>query len=170
MVAMNDLNMKQVGRNIKLARTMQGLTQKELGRRCGIAYTSVRRYEAGLVSMSVPMLYRFAQALRLQPSDLMFATGTNEDQYNIRVTSNVYENAFRQLHLAGFSCEPVQEEDDNFAQDEKRFYIYETEKPETRVVMDFSALQKILDKAYWEANAWKCQCIRRELGASPIEV
>ena len=59
------------GENIKKYRKKRGLTQKELGQLCGIAETTIRRYELGSLNPKYETLEKIAKALDIEVSDLI---------------------------------------------------------------------------------------------------
>ena len=52
-----------VGERIRAARKAQGLTQKQLGEKCGIAEPTIRRYELGKLNPKPDTLKKIAKAL-----------------------------------------------------------------------------------------------------------
>ena len=60
-----------VGEKIRAARTAQGLTQDELGGRCGIAGANIRKYELGKANPKFSTLARIADALNVPVQDLI---------------------------------------------------------------------------------------------------
>lgn len=60
-----------VGEKIRAARTAQGLTQDELGGRCGIAGANIRKYELGKANPKFSTLARIADALNIPVQDLI---------------------------------------------------------------------------------------------------
>lgn len=59
------------GSRIKEIRTQKGLTQKELGRKCEIAESTIRRYELGSLNPKIETLQKIANALEVSVSDLL---------------------------------------------------------------------------------------------------
>ena len=62
---------RTVGETIKLARCAAGLTQKELGEKCGLADSAIRKYEAGKIEPKLLLRLRLAAVLGIALSDLM---------------------------------------------------------------------------------------------------
>lgn len=60
-----------VGEKIRAARTAQGLTQDELGGRCGIAGANIRKYELGKANPKYKTLIRIADALKIPVTDIV---------------------------------------------------------------------------------------------------
>ncbi len=60
-----------VGRNVRLQRIAAGLTQEELGRRIGVTYQQVQKYEKGTNRIGVSRLSRIAGVLEV-PILLLF--------------------------------------------------------------------------------------------------
>lgn len=59
-----------VGERIKKIRQEKGLTQKELGKKCGLADSAIRRYELGGANPKIETIERIANALDVDISDL----------------------------------------------------------------------------------------------------
>lgn len=60
-----------VGERIKAARKAKGLTQKELGEACGIAESTIRRYELGKLNPKYETLQKIAEPLGVNFLDLV---------------------------------------------------------------------------------------------------
>ncbi|WP_062018560.1 helix-turn-helix domain-containing protein [Aureimonas sp. AU4] len=58
----------QVGRIIRTRRLAKGLTLDELGRRLGVSYQQIQKYEKGINRVSVSTLYRIAAILGVTPT------------------------------------------------------------------------------------------------------
>ena len=63
--------MERVGRNVKRHRTALGWTQQKLAERIGTSRIYVAQVEAASKQMSLEMLGRFAEALRVKPPALL---------------------------------------------------------------------------------------------------
>lgn len=59
-----------IGENIKQFRTKNGLTQKQLGEKCGMADSAIRRYELGKANPKIETLQKIADALDVFVTDL----------------------------------------------------------------------------------------------------
>ena len=59
------------GENIKKYRKKRGMTQKELGQLCGIAETTIRRYELGSLNPKYETLEKIAKALEIPYTQLI---------------------------------------------------------------------------------------------------
>jgi len=76
-----------IGNNIKKYRIAQGLTQKQLGERCGMADSAIRRYESDRGNPTEKTLSRIAEALGIAPWELLpgnymdFLEDNNENAY-----------------------------------------------------------------------------------------
>lgn len=57
--------LKTIGFQLRIARTRRGLTQAELGTRCGVTQTELSNIEKGKRLPSLPLFFRFAQVLEL---------------------------------------------------------------------------------------------------------
>ncbi len=60
-----------VGENIKRIRLEKSMTQKELGNKCGLADSAIRRYELGGANPKYETIQKIADALDTTPSVLM---------------------------------------------------------------------------------------------------
>ena len=56
-----------VGRRLCEERLLAGLSQAELGRRIGVSFQAVQKYESARMRISASTLYRIAQALGVEP-------------------------------------------------------------------------------------------------------
>ena len=57
---------------IKLLRTQKGMTQEELGRKCGLQRAAINKYEKGtVVNIKRSVLQKLADALGVAPVDLL---------------------------------------------------------------------------------------------------
>lgn len=62
---------KTVAEAIKQARTSQGMTQKELAYKCGMADSAIRKYESGRVIPKIETRKKIANALNIEIQELM---------------------------------------------------------------------------------------------------
>lgn len=60
-----------IGENIREARGRKGLTQKQLGERCGMADSAIRRCESDRGNPTIETVKRIAKALEVDPFSLM---------------------------------------------------------------------------------------------------
>lgn len=60
-----------VGERIKKIRQEKGMTQKELGKKCGLADSAVRRYELGGANPKIETIERIANALEVSIVDII---------------------------------------------------------------------------------------------------
>ena len=60
-----------IGERIKRIRLENGMTQKELGNKCGIADSAIRRYELGGANPKMETLKKIAVALNVSFEDLV---------------------------------------------------------------------------------------------------
>jgi transcriptional regulator with XRE-family HTH domain len=67
----DSIYLQSFGRRLAALRVQRGLSQEELAAACGLGPGEVRRVERGLRDLSVIALADLAQALQLQPADLM---------------------------------------------------------------------------------------------------
>lgn len=57
-----------VGRALRTRRRLLGLTQQDLGARCGVSFQTIQKYECADTRMSVAMLWKLAGALDVEVS------------------------------------------------------------------------------------------------------
>lgn len=76
-----------IGEKIKQLRKEKGLTQKELGDKCGIADSAIRRYELGGANPKIDTLIKLSTALKCNVSDLV----DDESKKNYRGFDNNYK-------------------------------------------------------------------------------
>lgn len=70
----------KTGERIKNYRIKQGLTQRTLGESCGIAESTIRRYELGSLNPKIETLKKIADALGVPVADLA-GWSAFDDQY-----------------------------------------------------------------------------------------
>jgi len=63
--------LKQIGNRIREIRTSKHLSQESLANNCGIDYSQVNRMELGKINFGISYLFRIAQALEVNPKDLL---------------------------------------------------------------------------------------------------
>ena len=61
----------EIGQKIKKLRKEKDWTQKELGKRTGIDYRNITKYETGAIKLSVKVLKRFADAFEISVDELI---------------------------------------------------------------------------------------------------
>ncbi len=61
-----------VARSIKTLRQMRGLSQKELGRRVGVTFQQIQKYEKGTNRIGAGQLYNLACALNVSVGQLFY--------------------------------------------------------------------------------------------------
>lgn len=62
---------KELGKNIKKARTKAGLTQAQVAEKAGIHFNYYARVERGEVNPSVDIVENIAKALKVKSSDIL---------------------------------------------------------------------------------------------------
>jgi transcriptional regulator with XRE-family HTH domain len=65
------LYLQSFGRRLAALRVQRGLTQEQLAEAAGLSVAEIRGAERGQCDLSVAALVDLAQALRVQPADLM---------------------------------------------------------------------------------------------------
>nr|DAP69005.1 MAG TPA: Repressor protein CI [Caudoviricetes sp.] len=101
------------GSKIKEIRMQRGLTQKQLGERCGMYESQIRKYENGNANPKIETLQKIADVLGCATTDLMeipFGPFTNSENYTPHpnannILSDIYTadllDAFNRLNLSG---------------------------------------------------------------------
>ncbi len=87
------LNIKEIGQRVKLLRNQQNLTQEQLAELAGISTHYVYEIEAGLKTMSCPILAAIACSLHTSADYLLFG---NHD-YDLEVDSPSQHDALAHL-------------------------------------------------------------------------
>lgn len=89
-----------VGERIRNARKNAGLTQKQLGEKCGIAEPTIRRYELGKLNPKYETLQKIASALEIPLSQIL----PINEQIGLAaldyLSPETNEGRSRQLHLS----------------------------------------------------------------------
>lgn len=62
---------KQFGKRVKKIRKANGLTQTELAGLCDVDIRTIQRIEAGEYGVGLHILFALAEALEVEPSDLV---------------------------------------------------------------------------------------------------
>ena len=63
--------LKQIGSRIREIRTKKEISQETLANSCDIDYSQVNRMELGKVNFGVSYLFRIAEALEVDPKELL---------------------------------------------------------------------------------------------------
>ena len=58
---------RHVGARVRERRQEQGMTQNMLGRRIGVTFQAVQKYETGAIRIAASTLYRIGEALGVSP-------------------------------------------------------------------------------------------------------
>lgn len=72
------MNRIQLGQKIKQLRLARNLTQPELGKRVGISYTQIQKYEYGSNDILASRLYDLAEALSIDVVDFFISAKQHE--------------------------------------------------------------------------------------------
>ena len=65
------IDTKEIGRNIRRYRAKRGMTQEQMAERADISVGYVRQVEFGLKTLSLPTLFRIAEALETTVQSLL---------------------------------------------------------------------------------------------------
>ena len=55
---------KQIGLKLKVKRSSMGMTQDQLGKKIGVTFQQIQKYEKGVNKISIPNLYKIAEVLK----------------------------------------------------------------------------------------------------------
>lgn len=64
------IDLKVLGNNMKLIRTKNNLSQENIAELLGVTQACITRYEKGIISISVPNLYKFAKEFKISINEL----------------------------------------------------------------------------------------------------
>lgn len=64
------IDLKVLGNNMKLIRTKNNLSQENIAELLGVTQACITRYEKGIISISIPNLYKFAKELKISINEL----------------------------------------------------------------------------------------------------
>lgn len=140
-----------IGEKIRAVRIKKELTQKQLGDKCGMADSAIRRYESGRGNPTLDTVGRIAEALGLELRSLVLY-GEEPDRE--------YENLLDTLDAADLSIEATGFMDN--------YYIWHTdaENPEEdRVELEYAKLLAIVTAASAAAELRKDEFLRKRLDA-----
>jgi len=60
-----------IGRRLRARRLLLGLTQRQVGVRCGLTFQQIQKYEAGVTAIQVARLITVAEALQAPASEFI---------------------------------------------------------------------------------------------------
>ncbi len=81
--------MNPIGEQIRNARKKAGLTQAQLGQKCNLADSAIRRYESGRGNPTMSTLAKIATALNIGVADLLTTEGTQAEMAIIRTFDKI---------------------------------------------------------------------------------
>ena len=142
--------MSDIGYNIKKARRDKGWTQKQLGDKCGMADSAIRRYEIGKGRPKYETLEKIANALGVSVDMLYYGEEPDRE----------YEDLLDVLNDAGLSIEATGFMDN--------YYIWHTdaEDPvEDRVELEYEKLLSIVATAKKAAELKRAEYLKKRLDA-----
>lgn len=73
-----------IGENIKRIRKEKGLTQKALGKLCGINEATIRKYELGKLNPKIETVQRIANALNVSVLDILNYEFSHKDKEKMK--------------------------------------------------------------------------------------
>lgn len=74
------MDAKEIGRKIKMARSMKEMSLQDIADKVGIARSTVQRYEAGsITSIKLPVVESIARALNVSPTWIIGKSNTMEE-------------------------------------------------------------------------------------------
>ncbi|MGI9425102.1 MAG: helix-turn-helix domain-containing protein [Hyphomicrobiaceae bacterium] len=87
----------QLGRRLKLRRTLLGLTQEQLANECGISYQQIHKYETGQSKMSTTRLIEFGRVLETPVAWFFDGLEANDLGTQIEAGSGQLDNSTARL-------------------------------------------------------------------------
>lgn len=91
-----------IGERIKEIRQEKNMTQKELGEKCGLADSAIRRYELGKANPKKETIQKIANALNIDPFSLYsFEMATKVLEESINAKEQELFESYNQLNTAG---------------------------------------------------------------------
>lgn len=148
--------MNGIGERIRIARRAAKLTQAQLGARCGMADSAIRRYESGRGNPTVETLQRIADALDIPAGELIDTTPQPDREF---------ENMCGILNHAGLSIEAAGWSDGT-GPDGDYFYIWHDDAAspeEDRITKSYRDILRAVDDALRTAEIHKADYIRQRL-------
>ena len=81
----------QIGKKIKEARNIKGLTQEELCKLVGVQKSAIAKYESGrVVNIKRSTLQKIASALNMRPSELIFEDSPKDTAtFHVKIISDL---------------------------------------------------------------------------------
>jgi repressor LexA len=81
----------QIGKKIKEARNIKGMTQEELGQIVGVQKSAIAKYESGrIVNIKRSTLQKIASALNMRPSELIFEESPKDSaEFHVKIISDL---------------------------------------------------------------------------------
>lgn len=68
----------KIGARIRVMRGARGVSQEWLGEQLGITFQQIQKYEKGTNRVSVPVLFRIAEAFKCNVTDILSAVETDD--------------------------------------------------------------------------------------------
>ncbi|WCR54143.1 MAG: hypothetical protein PG981_001165 [Wolbachia endosymbiont of Ctenocephalides orientis wCori] len=79
-IVVHDVNIdKEIGKKVRELRLVMGMSQDDLGKKVGVTFQQIQKYEKGINRIVVGMLYKLAKALGVTPKDLFPDTNSSSD-------------------------------------------------------------------------------------------
>lgn len=81
----------EIGKKIKEARNIKGMTQEELGKIVGVQKSAIAKYESGrVVNIKRSTLQKIASALNMRPSELIFEESPKDTaSFHVKIISDL---------------------------------------------------------------------------------
>lgn len=92
---------KQIGLKLKLRRSSMGITQDQLGRKIGVTFQQIQKYEKGTNKISISNLYKIADILKTDINYFLGEDGVTSalsdcecgSKYNNNINNDNIENS-----------------------------------------------------------------------------
>ena len=95
---------KQIGLKLKIRRSSLGITQDQLGKRIGVTFQQIQKYEKGVNKIRISNLYKIAEVLKTDINYFLKEDGValalsncecgskyNNDSYSDNIESSLYK-------------------------------------------------------------------------------
>lgn len=148
--------MSDIGDRIKKARRSENLTQAQLGARCGMADSAIRRYESGRGNPTLDTIQRIANALGVPAGELLGSVPQPDREYES--LCDTLASSGLCIAATGFGEGPDEDGD--------HYYIWrmDAESPENdKTEWVYRDLLRVVKAVQGDAEARRTEYIRRRL-------
>ena len=137
------------GGKIKAARQKAGFTQKRLGELCGIAESTIRRYESGKLNPKIETIEKIAQALQIPIThikpDLTWGEYEKTQRYQKTERAIALFDTIVEVLEDTYGFLTVSEDDHVFGYDENTLWVFDSLENHLEISeSDIFVLEKII--------------------------